>query len=236
MTDSKTINLITQYCIDNLDLEGSGKGWEYYYASLPLCAVDSIFSIGVRYEGVTNTIERLTNYYDIDIRAKRKNKIPEIKDQISTTEFLNLFGDDTIEFLTTQVFKNKQRTSTASGILKVEATIKFIKVLKDFSVEYYQDIEKVINNKSFDFCIKNIPGQSSGISLKYFFMLAGSKDLIKPDRMVIRFLQTASGGHKYNLADCQTVLSAVTLELKKQGYDLTPQLVDNAIWNYQRIN
>jgi hypothetical protein len=64
-------------------------------------------------------------------------------------------------------------------------------------------------------------------------MLAGSKDLIKPDRMVIRFLQNASG-KKFNLQDCQTVLSAVTLELNIKGYDLTPQLVDNAIWNYQR--
>lgn len=31
---------------------------EYGYASLPLCVIDSVFSIGVRYEGVRNVIER----------------------------------------------------------------------------------------------------------------------------------------------------------------------------------
>ena len=233
MIDSKTIKTITKYCIDNLDLEKSGVGWEYYYASMPLCVVDSVFSIGVLYEGVTNVISRLSSHYNIEIRAKRKHTLPEIKNQISTTEFLNLLETDTINFLSSDIFKNRQRTSTKNGILKVEAVIKFLKILKDFNTEYYQDVMKILNNESFDFCIKNIPGQKSGISLKYFFMLAGSKDLIKPDRMVIRFLQNASG-KKFNLQDCQTVLSAVTLELNEKDYKVTPQLVDNAIWNYQR--
>lgn len=233
MTDSKTIKSITKYCIENLDLEESGKGWEYYYASMPLCVIDSVFSIGVLYEGVINTIDRLSGNYKIDIRAKKKHTLPDIKNQISTTDFINLFGADTVDFLASDIFKNRQRTSSKNGILKVEAVIRFLKILKDFNIQYYQDIPRLIDNESFDFCIKNIPGQRSGISLKYFFMLAGSKDLIKPDRMVIRFLQNASG-KKFNLQDCQTALSAVTIELNGKGYNLTPQLVDNAIWNYQR--
>lgn len=31
---------------------------QYGYASLPLCVIDSVFSIGVRYESVRNVIER----------------------------------------------------------------------------------------------------------------------------------------------------------------------------------
>ena len=171
--------------------------------------------------------------YKFKIRASKKYTLPEVKNQISTTDFLSLFGNESVDSLASSVFKNRQRTSSKNGILKVEAVIKFLKILKDFGIEYYQDISRIIDNESFDFCIKNIPGQKSGISLKYFFMLSGSKDLIKPDRMVIRFLQDASG-KKFNLQDCQTVLSAVTIEINKKGYDLTPQLVDNAIWNFQR--
>jgi hypothetical protein len=77
------------------------------------------------------------------------------------------------------------------------------------------------------------PCAITGISIKYFFMLAGSKDLMKPDRMVIRFLQSASG-KKFNLEDCQTVLSAVTLQPNEKKVRITPQLLDNAIWRYQR--
>lgn len=98
MTDAKTIKALTKYCIDNLDLETAGQGWEYYYLSMPLCVVDSVFSIGVRYEGVTNTVERLVNYYNLNSRAKRKHKIPNIEDQVSTTKFLKLFGDSPPDF------------------------------------------------------------------------------------------------------------------------------------------
>ena len=65
-------------------------------------------------------------------------------------------------------------------------------------------------------------------------MLAGTDDFIKPDRMIIRFLQDATG-QKLNLEQCQTTLFAVTGELNKQGYKLTPKQLDNLIWNYQRM-
>ena len=35
--------------------------------------------------------------------------------------------------------------------------------------------------------IKEIPGQKSGLSFKYFLMLVGNENLIKPDRMIIRY-------------------------------------------------
>jgi len=233
MADVQTISAVTKFCIDNLDLDTAELGYEYYYASMPLCVVDAVFSIGVRYEGVQNTIQRLCSYYKIQQAAKEKRTVPSIDEQLSTTDFLKLFSDKTPEQLANEVYKNRQRTSTHNGILKAEAVIRFLKVLKDFNAEYFQDIPRLIDNYSFEFCIKAIPGQGSGISLKYFFMLAGTDDFIKPDRMIIRFLQDATG-QKFNLAQCQTILYGVTSELNKQGHNLTPKLLDNIIWNYQR--
>lgn len=233
MADLQTIQSVTKFCTDNLDLDTAELGYEYYYASMPLCVVDSVFSIGVRYEGVTNTIQRLCDYYKISQRAKDKLTVPSIDEQLSASDFLKMFGDNTPEQLANEVYKNRQRTSTHNGILKAEAVIRFLKVLKDFNAEYFQDVPRLINNDSFEFCIKAIPGQGSGISLKYFFMLAGTDDFIKPDRMIIRFLQAATG-QKFNLEQCQTILYGVTSELIKQGHTLTPKLLDNIIWNYQR--
>jgi len=225
----------TEYCIDRLvDLETAHLEKEYYYASMPLCVVDSVFSIGVRYEGVTNTVEHLCEYYQIGQRAKRKATIPKVEDQISTTDFLKLFGDTPVQRLAEYAYNNRQRTSVKNGILKADAVIRFLSVLKDFGVEYYQDIPKIAINSSFEFCIKNIPGQGSGISLKYFLMLSGNDKLIKPDRMIIRFLQDATNA-KFNLLQCEKLLVDVTLELNKRGYKITPKLLDRLIWNYQRI-
>lgn len=231
--DNRTIDLVTKYCIDNLNLKGIVLGDEYYYSSLPLCVIDSVFSIGVRYEGVTYVVDRVCKHYNIENKRKDKDTLPDIKNQISTSDFLKLFGNTSIEILTSDVFKNKQRTSTRKGILKVDAAIRFLRVLKDFNIEYFQDIYKVANDKRFDECIQDIPGQRSGISLKYFFMLAGSKDLIKPDRMIKRFLQNATY-NEYSDQECQEILREVTLKLANTVDDLNPRLFDYVIWNHQR--
>ncbi|MCW3110611.1 MAG: hypothetical protein JWQ09_5117 [Segetibacter sp.] len=231
--DTQILLSVTNFCIENLNIKTAKLDKEYFYASMPLCVVDSVFSISVNYKGVKNTIARICNYYKIPCFRKDLLTVPATDEQISTTDFLKLFTDMTPDALAAEVYRNKQRTSTRNGILKADAVIRFLKVLKDFNAEYFQDIPILINNFNFESSVKNIPGQGSGISLKYFFMLAGTDDLIKPDRQIISFLQNITG-QKFNLQDCQTILFNVTGELNKQGYNLTPRLLDNIIWNYQR--
>ncbi|MDO9527966.1 MAG: hypothetical protein Q7J27_02270, partial [Syntrophales bacterium] len=93
--------------------------------------------------------------------------------------------------------------------------------------------------------IKTIPGHRSGISLKYFFMLAGSEDLIKPDRWIKKFIEDAftwarDEGYatiirnKVNDRESQWLLSGACDELKLKYPRLTPRLLDHEIWKYQR--
>ncbi|MFV8373614.1 hypothetical protein [Flavobacterium sp. LB2P74] len=140
---------------------------------------------------------------------------------------------ESIKELTEKIYKNRQRTSTRSGILKSEAVIKFLKILQKYEVNKLSDVYKIISSKEFEIDIKEIPGQKSGISLTYFFMLAGSDDLIKPDRMIIRFLENISG-EIVSLTDCQIILAEVSKNLQKNGFHITPKKLDNLIWNYQR--
>lgn len=198
---------------------------EYNYGHLPLCVIDSVFSIGVRYEGVQNVIKRFCDYYKID-RISKKN-------ELTTTDILVLIEQMSIIELTEKVFQNRQRTSTNNGILKSEAVILFLKVLQKFKVETFGDIAKIITNEQFENEIKGIPGQKSETSLKYFFMLAGSDDLIKPDRMILRFLKNITG-EKLSSNNCQLILTAVTDRLKNRGFNITARKLDYLIWSYQR--
>jgi hypothetical protein len=198
---------------------------EYSYGHLPLCVIDSVFSIGVRYEGVKNVIKRFCDYYKID-RISSKN-------ELTTTDILALIEQLSIIELTEKVFQNRQRTSASNGILKSQAVVLFLKVLQKFRVERFGDIEKIMTNVQFENEIKEIPGQKSGISLKYFFMLAGSDNLIKPDRMILRFLENITG-QKLSLNNCQVIQIAVTERLKKRGFNITAKKLDNLIWSYQR--
>ncbi|MFV8335119.1 hypothetical protein ACNQF7_03415 [Flavobacterium sp. RSP29] len=198
---------------------------EFNYGHLPLCVIDSVFSIGVKYETVQNTINRFCDHYKIDKFSKTN--------ELTTSDFLKLMEQQPINELTENIFKNRQRTSTKNGILKSDAVILFLKALQKFKVEKLNDIGEIITNDQFEIEVKGIPGQNSGISLIYFFMLSGSDELIKPDRMIFRFLESISEG-KLSLNDCQVILTAVSEQLKNNGFDITPKKLDNLIWNYQR--
>jgi|WetSurMetagenome_2_1015567.scaffolds.fasta_scaffold31531_2 hypothetical protein len=198
---------------------------EYDYGHLVLCVIDSVFSIGVRYQSVKNTINHFCDYYKIE-------KFPK-NEELTNSHILKLMDLYTTDELTEKIFQNKQRTSTKNGIRKSEAVLMFLRVLIKYKVESFKDLDKIITNDKFENEIREIPGQKSGISLKYFFMLAGSEDLIKPDRMIIRFLEHESG-KKLSLNDCQLVLTEVSKNLNEMGFKITPKKLDNLIWNYQR--
>ena len=79
--------------------------------------------------------------------------------------------------------------------------------------------------------ILRIPGQQSGLSLRYFYMLSGDDSQAKPDRHVLRFLKEQMG-NDYSIQQAQDVLRD-TVELLKGKYPhLTVRLLDYSIWNY----
>jgi hypothetical protein len=131
------------------------------------------------------------------------------------------------------VYQNRQRTSTRNGILKAEAVLKFAKVLQTFGVEYFQDLSKVINDPAFDSALCTIPGQGSRISIQYFWMLAGSENFVKPDRMVVRFLEDVLS-RKVSVEEASELLQGASNHLLKDFWNMNPRLLDHEVWKYQR--
>jgi len=244
--DSTTDDKITQnqiemdnkrflkYCLDNLDLDNPDQ-FERYFASVPLCAINAIFSINTKYEAVLNAINRFCDHLDLgEPMHPTEGQIPSADKQKTVSEIYNRIKDISPVTLATDIFKNRQRTSTKNGILKSKASLMFIKILKDFGVETYQDILKLHDNTTFEVCVKGIPGQSSGTSLKYFFMLTGSKDQIKPDRMILGFIKDATG-LTLQPKEALSLICQTVDDLKKKGYKkLSARHLDNLIWNFQR--
>lgn len=82
--------------------------------------------------------------------------------------------------------------------------------------------------------IRAIPGQSSGISLKYFLMLAGYDGAIKPDRMVVRFVADALGRDVVTPDFAETLVLSALKVLSSQVPGLTATMLDYGIWLHQR--
>lgn len=216
----KEVQQIAAYCSANLNLDDVQSAAEYGYPYLALCVIDAIFSIGAHYNSTTNTVNRFRSY---------------IGDppSFSIQDLFNLYQQETVEGMATRVYQNKQRTSATNGILKAEAVLRVVELLLRYDVEDTKDMERLYDNPQFEADFKQIPGQGSGISLNYFYMLTGKENKVKHDRMVVRFLETCLG-RSIDPAESANLLIQ-SCELLKADYPgLTPRSLDHEIWEFQR--
>ena len=206
---------------------------EFFYASLPLCVIDAVFSIGVTYTSTANTVTRFC-----ERQGWTKSLAPDAPrstGEHTISEFLALFDGLTPEQMAGALFGNRQRTSTRSGILKSEAVHQFAAVLKENGIEDFCDMTE---NRltTIEKLVRDIPGQSSGISFDYFRMLAGNDNLIKPDRMVQRYIAKAANMRPDRVTPefARSVLQNTITKLAERGIAWTPRQLDYAIWARER--
>jgi hypothetical protein len=222
---------VAEYCRTHLDLDEDILDSEGYYNSLPLSIIDTIFSIGAKYESTELAVKRFCVFFGLKRLSEVRYPDPAL--QLSISEFLNFYERFGIRRMADEVFQNRQRTSTRNGILKADAVYRVSKLLHYFQVEYLQDVQKILADPLFEAAYKAIPGQTSGISLRYFYMLVGSEDFIKPDRMIARFLEAAT--HRtMTTPQMHDILTGVVKLLSKDYPELTPRRLDHMIWRYQR--
>jgi hypothetical protein len=206
---------------------------EYYYAALPLCVVDAVFSIGVRYESTKNTVASAAKWLNWTLYSKPAS-LPRMGRTI--IEFLARLDGLARDDLAREVFANRQLTSTQGGILKAEATMLFAFALKESGIDDFGDLTDLAKIKKARELVIQIPGQHTGISFAYFLMLGGSEDGVKPDRMVARFVESALKVDGLGHEDAAGLLRDAAVELASSNEGLTPRQLDYIVWNYQRMS
>ena len=66
-------------------------------------------------------------------------------------------------------------------------------------------------------------------------MLAGDDQLVKPDRMIVRFL-AAAHGRNVTVIEAPSLVARACEILALERPNLTPRALDHAIWGYQRVS
>lgn len=204
---------------------------EYQYSSLVFCILDAVFSIGVRYTATEKVVERYANKYGLTRYTFEKSDTEHtIKDFIT-----NINSENDIYSFTVEILKNRQRTSTKNGILKAQACYDVANVLIKHGINTINDFRNLSCEQQIvlDKDILNIKGQSSGIMLKYLYMLAGSENVCKPDRHIRRFVEPILG-KKSTYEEIQELFNYACNEMKKDFPRITVRLLDNKIWDYQK--
>jgi hypothetical protein len=224
--------VVAAVCRRRLDL-GAPPGDEYRYAHLSLCVLDAVFSIGVRYQATAATVRRYARWASL-VLTRGGSALPTRAAQQPLGAFVAHVADLGPERFAREVASNRQRTSTRSGILKAEAALRFARALGAAGVTHFQDVAGVAHDPALDAALRAIPGQGSGISVAYFFMLAGDDQLVKPDRMLLRFLAAALA-RNVTVKEAQDLVAGACEILALEHPHLTPRSLDHAIWGYQRL-
>ncbi len=206
---------------------------EFFYASLPLCVIDAVFSIGVTYTSTANTVTRFC-----ERQGWTKSLAPDAPrstGEHTISEFLALFDGLTPDQMADDPFGNRQRTSTRSGILKAEAVRQYAEALQANGIEDFGDMTET-RLTMIEKQVRRIPGQGSGISFDYFRMLAGNDNLIKPDRMVQRYVAKAANMRPEQVTPelARSLMRGVITILAEQESKWSERQLDYAIWTKQR--
>ena len=225
---------IAQYCRVHLELQNAELSQEYYYRSLPFCIIDAVYSLAARYSSTRNTVIRFCNGQGLQRLRPMGSPYPDIPEQYSVGQFEQLLSrySDYLQ-IATELFGNRQWTSTRNGILKAEAVHRFARVLLGHQVNYFQGIPTVIRSEQFTHDICFIPGQTYGTSLTYFFMLSGQENMVKPDRMILRFLRRIIGD-QVGQQNPHDWLSQALQILNEDYPALTLRQFDHEIWKYEK--
>jgi hypothetical protein len=202
----------------------------FQYASLPLCVIDAVFSIGVRYGSTKNVVKNWCDFSGWELERSSTTK------EHTISEFLGILRpyENRWEEMATQIFRNHHRTSSTSGILKAEAAYQFAETVQRFGIENFTDKLRTSLRPDIRAAITPIRGQGSGLSFSYFLILAGNKNAVKPDRMVTRFVLEGTGLRRISTDACADLVREAAARLRDEFPNLTPSLLDHAIWEYQR--
>lgn len=207
-----------------LDLQPRGQRW----SSLSFVILDAVWSIGARYDSVVvPVVERVAKHFAIADLYVQPGEAP-IADPLPLSTFAKLSVDE-LTALT-----NTQRTSTQSGILKADAVLRHVKAFQEHGVEDYDEAIAMMRDDSrfpdLNAALRKIPGEGGqGIRRGYLWMLLGDDDLIKPDRMVLRWLN--AHGVAVDPAGARTLIADLAVAATDElGRDITPWEIDHAMW------
>lgn len=205
---------------------------ERRWASLSLCIADAIWSIGAHYD---NVVVPLVCELATELGVER----PTIRmsEQIGVDPLpLSRLAELDVDGVTR--LTNLQRTSTRGGILKSDAALRHIRAFLVHDVNSLTDAIGLFDDSerfaAVNTALRKIPGEGAhAVRRNYLWMLVGQDDLIKPDRMVLRWFK--SHGVVVDPIGARDLIAAlvpaVGARLKRR---VTAWEIDHAMWSAGR--
>lgn len=206
---------------------------ERRWVSLSFAITDAVWSISADYDAVVVPLvrKRLAAKFGVD-QPTMPATDPIGDDPVPVT----LLTEMSVEELT--ALTNRQRTSTRGGILKADAVLRYVRIFTDHGVTTMRDAIELFDDTprfdAIDSALRQVPGEGGdGVRRGYLWMIIGKGGLIKPDRMVLRWLD-----HQGVTADpsrARRIVEQLIPEVtRKLGRAVSAWEIDHAMWNAGR--
>jgi hypothetical protein len=225
--------ILAEHAETSLCLETAQLSRAYYYRSLPLCIIDAIFSLGVRYGQVEKVVCHVHKATKWPVFRPHGTPFPTEGEQVKVAELLQAIETHTQQTL----FQNRGYANPAKApdkrISKSDLVRRFAEVLIENNVETFQTLISHEQPAELDKSLCDLPSLSSGVAVRYFRMLAGDELQVKPDRMIQRFIE-AGINRKLSVDDSAKLVQETSKVLNEKYPSLTPRLLDHEIWKFQR--
>ena len=200
--------------------------------SLSLCIVDAVWSISANYDTtVVKVVRNLATSFEISQPLiPLTDPLPD--DPLPTTVLAELTEDELL------ARTNRQRTSTRNGITKADAVLQYARIFNEHDVSTLRDAIALLADEdrlgALDQELRKVKGDGiNGIRRGYLWMLIGQDDLIKPDRMITRWLAQFGVPDDPALAR-EYLTAAAPVVTGSLGRTVTPWEIEHAVWNHQR--
>jgi len=229
------VQRLLEYVIQELanDLSTKVLGNEYYYHSLPLAAIDAVFSARAQYPSVQNVVQRYCNKYELPVFRSPRDCLPSPNNQEGVSTLIRKMKQDGVPYFVEKVFDNR---SVTSGRLKAVVLLELLETFEKLQIQTFQDIQVWLNQPAQQQNLIRAMTSIHGIgeaTYRYFLMLVGDDQLVKPDTMILRFIKNVLGSSA-NEAEAVRLIQAVSQQLLPQYPKLNPRLLDYIIWSWQR--
>lgn len=205
---------------------------ERRWVSVSLCIADAVWSIGAHYDNVVVPLVRtLAATLGVDQPTVPVGE-PLDADPLPLAELADLSVEELIPLT------NRQNTSTRGGIRKADALLRHVHEFRSHGVRDLGDAIALFGNEerfaAVNADLRTIPGEGAhAVRRDYLWMLIGQDDLIKPDRMVLRWFR--HHGVTVDPVGARDLIAAlvpaVSTGLKRP---VTAWEIDHALWNAGR--
>lgn len=213
----------------HLALKPRGPRW----AHASLCVLDAVFSVNAHYERhVLPTCHRYAAWAGISVPLSASTPLP-VPDEQPLHGFVTHIQTHGEEAFSTEILQNRQRTrANRDAPRKAEAARQYAERLVAHGIATLADANALLADsdelKAVERDLAGVAGHGSGARLAYLWMLMGDDSRIKPDRMVLRWLQTVLQ-RTVTTAQAISILTEAAARAR-----CTPWELDHAIWECQR--